>query len=147
MLAYDLLDSKRKMSQRKWKHFPGSNRFYCNGLLMSASQMGVLLFLIILLIVMAILFFSFEWVCYGFLWYHMGMLWEIFEYQNILHRENLLSVSVSNVFNDNMWLITNKIMINLFPLMGKFAIRSSLMYMYIVTQFVPLAFAIFSGGR
>ncbi|XP_011403659.1 PREDICTED: probable palmitoyltransferase ZDHHC14 isoform X1 [Amphimedon queenslandica] len=48
------------MTQRKWRVFPGNNRFYCNGLLMSSTQVAVFLFVIVAVIVTACLFFAFD---------------------------------------------------------------------------------------
>jgi len=55
MVKYSLI-----MPQRKWQRFPGSNRFYCNGLLMSANQIGILIFVAVVIVITAILFFTFE---------------------------------------------------------------------------------------
>jgi palmitoyltransferase ZDHHC9/14/18 len=48
------------MPKRKWQVFPGNNRFYCNGHLMSSHQMAVLAFLVTLISVIALLFFAFD---------------------------------------------------------------------------------------
>jgi len=57
MVKYSLI-----MAERKWKRFPGNNRFYCNGLLMSANQIGILVFVAIVIIVTGALYFAFEYV-------------------------------------------------------------------------------------
>ena len=48
------------MPDRKWKHFPGNNCFYCNGLLMTSRQVAILIFVLIMIVVVAGLFFAFE---------------------------------------------------------------------------------------
>ncbi|XDV40537.1 hypothetical protein PO909_009605 [Leuciscus waleckii] len=53
----------RKSSQRlrrKWEIFPGNNRFYCDGRIMSARQCGVLPLTIVLIVITSGLFFTFE---------------------------------------------------------------------------------------
>ena len=50
------------MVERRWKKWPGNNTFYCNGRLLTAKQVGVLVFLLVLIAVDAVLFFSFEYV-------------------------------------------------------------------------------------
>lgn len=48
------------MAERNWRQFPGNNRFYCNGLLMSANQISILIFVAVAIIVVSILFFAFD---------------------------------------------------------------------------------------
>ena len=48
------------MAERRWKKWPGNNTFYCNGRLLSAKQVGVLVFVLVLIFVDAALFFAFE---------------------------------------------------------------------------------------
>ena len=48
------------MAERRWKKWPGNNTFYCNGRLLSAKQVGVLVFVLVLVFVDAALFFAFE---------------------------------------------------------------------------------------
>ena len=48
------------MPQRKWEHFQGNNRFYCGGRLMSASQISILVFVAVLIVIMAALYLAFE---------------------------------------------------------------------------------------
>ncbi len=48
------------MPVRKWERYPGNNRFYCNGLLMSANQIGILVFIVVVICVVAVLYFAFE---------------------------------------------------------------------------------------
>lgn len=55
MVKYSLL-----MGQRNYQRFKGNNRFYCGGRLMSARQVGILIFCAVAIIVMALLFFPFE---------------------------------------------------------------------------------------
>ncbi|CAM4702623.1 unnamed protein product [Leuciscus chuanchicus] len=53
----------RKSSQRlrrKWEIFPGNNRFYCDGRIMSARQCGVLPLTIVLIVITSGLFFTFD---------------------------------------------------------------------------------------
>lgn len=48
------------MPDRKWKRFPGNNVFYCNGMLMTANQIGILVFVTVAIVVEAALYFAFE---------------------------------------------------------------------------------------
>ena len=48
------------MPQRKYKRFPGTNQFYLNGMLMSANQIGILVFVIVVILVVSALYFAFE---------------------------------------------------------------------------------------
>jgi len=48
------------MAERRWKKWPGNNTFYCEGRFLSAKQVGVLVFVLVLISVDAALFFAFE---------------------------------------------------------------------------------------
>ena len=48
------------MVQRRWKKWPGNNSFYFDGRFMTAKQAGVLFFVLILIAIVAVLFFAFE---------------------------------------------------------------------------------------
>ena len=48
------------MADRRWKKWPGNNTFYCDGRCLTAKQVGVLVFLLVLICVDAVLFFAFE---------------------------------------------------------------------------------------
>ena len=45
---------------RRWKLLPGRNKFYCDGRMMMAKQMGVFYFTVGLIVVTSGLFFGFE---------------------------------------------------------------------------------------
>lgn len=48
------------MAERRWKKWPGNNIFYCDGRFVTAKQVGILVFLLVLIFVIAALFFAFE---------------------------------------------------------------------------------------
>ncbi|XP_065908352.1 palmitoyltransferase ZDHHC9-like [Dysidea avara] len=48
------------MVQRRWKKWPGNNSFYFDGRFMTAKQAGVLFFVLILIAIVAVLFFAFD---------------------------------------------------------------------------------------
>lgn len=48
------------MATRNYQRFPGNNRFYCWGRLVSANQIGILVFVATVVVVMACLYLAFE---------------------------------------------------------------------------------------
>lgn len=48
------------MAVRKYKTFRGNNRFCCHGYLISAQNIGIMVFVAILLVLVSGLFFAFE---------------------------------------------------------------------------------------
>lgn len=48
------------MPLRKYQRFPGNNKFWCCGALMSSRQVGILIFCAITIVVVSALYFAFE---------------------------------------------------------------------------------------
>ncbi len=48
------------MTVRKYERFRGNNRFFCCGYLISARQIGIMVFVAILLVIVFALFLAFE---------------------------------------------------------------------------------------
>lgn len=48
------------MAKRRWNDFQGNNRFFCDGRLITARQFGILVFVVIVILVIAVLYLAFE---------------------------------------------------------------------------------------
>jgi hypothetical protein len=55
MVKYSLI-----MTRRNYQLFQGNNRFYCCGSCISANQIGIMVFCVIVMVVVSALYFAFE---------------------------------------------------------------------------------------
>jgi len=47
---------------RKWTFFPGKNKFYCDGRIITGKSQSLFYFACILIVITNVLFLAFEWV-------------------------------------------------------------------------------------